>query len=635
MSVLTEQLSSLREQKVLKQIEEMRANLEHVKKVAGLDDGGSSAAKKSDPAADPYATTPKGIPPLVSPAGPGTYGRLKGHVIQLRAQVMSLSQELKMPVPDDPYAKTGLPVPAAYQAGAGAAGQGSHVSELTARLGAVVNEIAHTKHGSAMALLNREADAIMTSLRTMTMGAHCNRCGRGHCDVHPRDTFLWPDLPKDKGAAAAMCGCASLANPKCPCPAQSCPDPKAAKAAQDAAGQCGCLKKKKKKCPCDKGGGKHAPCGGPGQPRCLQPPTMCQDPGTPMHAVRLGQTYSEGSKLQFLCQPPYKLVGDEFRTCRADARTADTPTGDGNGGVRRGGDWTGKQPTCVAPSCGTPDPPIEDGIMIGSDFRFPAKIEFKCNEGYSMEGSKLAQCLGSGQWNMPTPRCYPLQHASEGLSKQFGKAQAEIDEIAAMLGEESTGQRETKDQKEEDAADAAKAKEDKKEKEEQEEQEKKAEEKEEQEEAEKEAELAQKAPEPGSVSQLASVAKHAQLELKRAEANRKDVEALVLANSGATSMAEAYGKTSALISSTDPLKAEAAAEKRNQIIQDLLASGSPLYRSQAAEVDNAAETKATYGRAAASAGSNIAANFAKALLDNLAKGQAQDPNRAVQDQVSV
>lgn len=271
--------------------------------------------------------------------------------------------------------------------------------------------------------------------------------------------------------------------------------------------------------------------------------------------------------------------------------------------------------------------------MIGSDFRFPAKIEFKCNEGYTMEGSKFAQCLGSGQWNMPTPHCYPLQHASEGLSKQFGKAQAEIDEIAAMLGEESIGQRETDDQKVEDEEDTVKEKQEKREKEEEEEkQEKKAEMKEEEEEAAKEADLAKKPPEPGSVSQLASVAKHAQLELKRAEANRKDVEALVLANSGATSMAEAYGKTASLISSTDPLKAEAAAEKRDKIIQDLLASGSPLYRSQAATVDEAAETKETNGRAAASAGSKIAANFAATLLDNLAKGQAQDPDRAAQDQ---
>eukprot|EP00946_MAST-07B_sp_MAST-7B-sp1_P004595 g4595.t1 len=234
---------------------------------------------------------------------------------------------------------------------------------------------------------------------------------------------------------------------------------------------------------------------------------------------------------------------------------------------------------------------------------------------------------------MPTPRCYPLQHASEGLSKQFSKAQAEIDDIQSMLGEESLSQRETKEQKDEDALDAAKAKEDDKEKQEQEEEEeKKAEEKEEEEEAAKEAELAQKAPEPGSVSQLAGVAKHAQLELKRAEANRKDVEALVLANSGATSMAEAYGKTSALISSTDPAKAEAAAQKRDKIIQELLASGSPLYRSQAAEIDEVAEMKETRGRAAASAGARVATAFANTLLDNLAKSQPQDPDKAAEDQ---
>ena len=83
---------------------------------------------------------------------------------------------------------------------------------------------------------------------------------------------------------------------------------------------------------------------------------------------------------------------------------------------------------------------------------------------------------------------------------------------------------------------------------------------------------------PGSIEQLAHVARHAQIELKRAEANRKDVEALVLANSASTSMAEAYGNTANLLSGDDPLAAEKAATKRAEIISNLLNDGSPLYR---------------------------------------------------------
>ena len=78
---------------------------------------------------------------------------------------------------------------------------------------------------------------------------------------------------------------------------------------------------------------------------------------------RLGQTYTEGSKLQFLCQPPYRLVGDEFRTCSSEKRKSNTPTGDGNGGWRRAGDWSGTQPTCVPPTCPKVDT-INDGIVI-------------------------------------------------------------------------------------------------------------------------------------------------------------------------------------------------------------------------------------------------------------------------------
>ena len=106
-------------------------------------------------------------------------------------------------------------------------------------------------------------------------------------------------------------------------------------------------------------------CGGKGEPKCVTPPVLCEDPGTPMHSVRLGQTYTEGSKLQFLCQPPYRLVGDEFRTCSSEKRKSNTPTGDGNGGWRRAGDWSGTQPTCVPPTCPKVDT-INDGIVIGT-----------------------------------------------------------------------------------------------------------------------------------------------------------------------------------------------------------------------------------------------------------------------------
>lgn len=139
---------------------------------------------------------------------------------------------------------------------------------------------------------------------------------------------------------------------------------------------------------------------------------------------------------------------------------------------------------------------------------------------------------------------------------------------------------------------------------------------------------------PGSLEQLAHVAKHAQLELKRAEANRKDVEALVLANSASTSMAEAYGNTANLLAGTDPVAAEAAATKRAQIVKNLLEDGSPLYRNQE-EVGGEGSGVETRGRAAASAASDVATKFVSDLLDDLAKSQASNPDNAEQDKVRM
>jgi len=401
---------------------------------------------------------------------------------------------------------------------------------------------------------------------------------------------------------------------------------------------CDCPKKKKK-CGCndddDDANATPPKCGGKGEPKCVTPPVLCEDPGTPMHSVRLGQTYTEGSKLQFLCQPPYRLVGDEFRTCSSEKRKSNKPTGDGNGGWRRAGDWSGTQPTCVPPTCPKVDT-INDGIVIGTDFRFPGNIEFKCNVGYTIEVTKTLQCLGTAQWNGTSPACYPLQKPSAALTEEFDKSKAEANELAKELGLEVAKERdptpeetEEEEQKKEEEAETAineKSKETIHSQNDKAALEKK----------EKQAKITamerEKLPEnvPGSIEQLAHVARHAQIELKRAEANRKDVEALVLANSASTSMAEAYGNTANLLSGDDPLATEKAATKRAEIISNLLNDGSPLYRD-GNQADQSISNKETRGRDAASVASNIGSQFAASLLDQLLASQPKNPETIEQD----
>jgi hypothetical protein len=620
-SHLTSTLAQLRRKHVRGMIENLREKLEGIKKTAGIQ--------------EPPQTAPETTSEAPNPGGPGEYGRLKGHVLQLRAQIEKYAGDLKVPVPEDPYASKHLPVPTEYQHGLpSAGGQSSQASQLAARLSSLVNEIATTTNRAAIAIMNREAEGVMSRLRTMTLGAHCLRCGKAHCDVHERDALLWPELPSGKKLRLKVCGCHSLANPRCACPKKSCAPPPPP--AEKKKSSCDCPKKKKK-CGCEENEtDQPPPCGGKGQPKCVTPPVMCADPGTPMHSVRLGQTYTEGSKLQFLCQPPYRLVGDEFRTCSADARKSDTPTGDGNGGWRRAGDWTGTQPTCVPPKCPKPTD-IEDGVTIGTDLRFPAKLEFKCNVGYTMEGVKSIQCLGTGQWNGSPPKCYPLQKPSAALTAEFDKSKEEANELAKELGIETAKERDPTPEEEDSEEQEKEVEAEKEMKEKSLEQDTKKKKKQEEDDAHRKTAMArEKEPEnqPGTLEQLAKVARHAQTELKRAEANRKDVEALVLANSASTSMAEAYGNTANLLSGEDPVSAEQAATKRAAIVQGLLDDGSPLYRDGNQENKQNVDQE-TRGRDAASAAVNVGSKFASDLLNQLLTSQPTNPDTKEQDKVRL
>ena len=54
----------------------------------------------------------------------------------------------------------------------------------------------------------------------------------------------------------------------------------------------------------------------------------CGDPGIPDNGVRYGDTFTYQSRVVMECEPQYRLVGDQIRTCQAD------------------GTWSGTQPIC-------------------------------------------------------------------------------------------------------------------------------------------------------------------------------------------------------------------------------------------------------------------------------------------------
>jgi len=386
--LLTKQLGELRRVQLMKDLGALKGQLNVVKKMMGL--------KVKEPTKKPQ----------VRPAGVGAFGRLKGHAYSLRRQIKRLAKQLKVPVPEDTFAHKNLPMPANEDGTPGS--QQGQAGEIMKKLSALVNQIAITKNRHIIAELNREVDALTTKLRTMTVGAHCLACGKAHCHINDRDAAqLWPK--------PLRCGCNDLAHPGCPCP-KNCGDKFKPK------------KTNKKKCQCI-----------PTCP-CPHPPALCGDPGTPRHMVRLGMTYSENSTLHFLCQPPFHLKGNEFRTCTA--KQDKWKTGDGAGGWKGRGTWSGKQPHCAPPSCGKPDD-LEHGEWIGNKFEFPHRIEPRCHNTFTLDGPKVLQCMADGHWNHDpdTILCIPLQEPSNVIKSTFDQAKKDEAQAGDLETRESLQER--------------------------------------------------------------------------------------------------------------------------------------------------------------------------------------------------
>ena len=55
-------------------------------------------------------------------------------------------------------------------------------------------------------------------------------------------------------------------------------------------------------------------------------------------------------------------------------------------------------------SCGHPGKP-RNGHRVGSNFKIGGKVEFECNPGYKLIGSKDRICQPNGLWSGSVPVC--------------------------------------------------------------------------------------------------------------------------------------------------------------------------------------------------------------------------------------
>uniref|UniRef100_A0A2K5JNE5 CUB and Sushi multiple domains 1 n=1 Tax=Colobus angolensis palliatus TaxID=336983 RepID=A0A2K5JNE5_COLAP len=125
-------------------------------------------------------------------------------------------------------------------------------------------------------------------------------------------------------------------------------------------------------------------------------PGFCGDPGTPAHGSRLGDEFKTKSLLRFSCEMGHQLRGSPERTCLLN------------------GSWSGLQPVCEAVLCPQP-PPVQNGTVEGTDFRWGSSISYSCVDGYQLSHSAILSCEGRGVWKGEVPQCLPVFCGDPGI----------------------------------------------------------------------------------------------------------------------------------------------------------------------------------------------------------------------------
>ena len=120
------------------------------------------------------------------------------------------------------------------------------------------------------------------------------------------------------------------------------------------------------------------------QPMCT--PRNCQEVRSIRHGTVVGSEFSLESSLQFSCDPGYKLVGEAAITCTLEES------------------WSNSPPICVPIICPEPDP-INGGRVRGSARRFGDSVSYECSAGNTLLGPKVRRCQSDGLWSGTNPYC--------------------------------------------------------------------------------------------------------------------------------------------------------------------------------------------------------------------------------------
>ncbi|XP_070602813.1 P-selectin isoform X3 [Erythrolamprus reginae] len=125
---------------------------------------------------------------------------------------------------------------------------------------------------------------------------------------------------------------------------------------------------------------------------------QCQSLEAPAHGnttcVHLHGEFQYQSSCTFLCSRGFRLLGKEVTECTAS------------------GKWTAPAPVCQAVRCQPLNIPVNGNfscIHIHGEFHYQSSCNFKCEEGFLLNGGETAMCEASGAWSASEPSCQAMQ----------------------------------------------------------------------------------------------------------------------------------------------------------------------------------------------------------------------------------
>ncbi|CAH1270984.1 CSMD1 [Branchiostoma lanceolatum] len=139
-------------------------------------------------------------------------------------------------------------------------------------------------------------------------------------------------------------------------------------------------------------------------PECMKNVTTCGEPPDVDHAMYDGErrrvSFDVGERLLYRCNSGFFRIGQPYVRCGEN------------------GQWSAVQLTCKARSCGNPGE-LANGRRDGLLFTYPNRVQYRCNQGYTLVGRPVRVCLSTQQWSGSLPRCQPvscpvLQHPENG-----------------------------------------------------------------------------------------------------------------------------------------------------------------------------------------------------------------------------